>query len=57
LEAIVLMAVKGLIDVRETRHLWKISHFDFKVALVALAGVLVLGILKGVLLAAIMSVS
>lgn len=56
LGAIVLMAVKGLIDLKEMRHLWKVSRFDFNVALVALAGVLVLGILKGVLLAAVMSV-
>ncbi len=55
LAAIVLVAVKGLIDVRALRRLWQISRFEFKVALVALVGVLLLGILKGVLFAAIAS--
>jgi len=55
LAAIVLVAVKGLIDFRALRRLWQISRFEFKVALVALVGVLLLGILKGVLCAAIAS--
>jgi MFS superfamily sulfate permease-like transporter len=55
LAAIVLVAVKGLIDVRELRHLWRVSRFDFRVSMMALAGVLLLGILKGVLLAAVVS--
>ena len=56
LAAIVLVAVKGLIDVREMVRLWRVSRFDFIVAMVAFAGVLVLGILKGVLLAALVSI-
>jgi high affinity sulfate transporter 1 len=56
LGAIVLMAVKGLIDLKEIRHLWRVSRFDLYVAVVALVGVLTLGILKGVILAAIVSV-
>jgi len=56
LGAIVLMAVKGLIDLKEIRHLWRVSRFDLYVAVVALVGVLILGILKGVILAAIVSV-
>lgn len=56
LGAIVLMAVKGLIDLKAIRHLWKVSRFDLYVAVVALAGVLVLGILKGVILAALVSI-
>jgi high affinity sulfate transporter 1 len=55
LAAIVLVAVRGLIDVRELRHLWQVSRLEFKIAMVALVGVLLLGILKGVLLAAIAS--
>jgi SulP family sulfate permease len=55
LAAIVLVAVKGLIDVRELRHLWRVSRFEFGVSMTALAGVLVLGILKGVILAAVVS--
>ena len=55
LAAIVLVAVKGLINVGELRHLWRVSRFEFGVSMVALAGVLVLGILKGVMLAAVVS--
>jgi high affinity sulfate transporter 1 len=55
LAAIVLVAVKGLIDVKTLRHLWRVSRFEFAIALVALVGVLFLGILKGVLVAVIVS--
>jgi MFS superfamily sulfate permease-like transporter len=56
LAAIVLVAVKGLIDVRGIRRLRRVSRFELRVALVALVGVLLLGILKGVVLAAIVSI-
>jgi high affinity sulfate transporter 1 len=56
LAAIVLVAVKGLVDVRAIVQLWRLSRFEFTVATVAFAGVLVLGILKGVLLAAVASI-
>ncbi|HEY2841555.1 MAG TPA: SulP family inorganic anion transporter, partial [Pirellulales bacterium] len=55
LAAIVLVAVKGLFDVAALRHLWRVSRFEFSIAMVALAGVLLLGILKGVLLAVVVS--
>ena len=55
LAAIVLVAVKGLIDVPALRRTWTLSRAEFGVAMVAFAGVLALGILKGVLLAAIVS--
>jgi MFS superfamily sulfate permease-like transporter len=55
LAAIVLVAVRGLIDVSAFRHLWRVSRFEFGVAIVALAGVLLLGILNGVLLAVVVS--
>jgi anti-anti-sigma factor len=55
LAAIVLVAVSGLIDTRGLRHLWRVSKLEFQVAIVALVGVLFLGILKGVLLAAVAS--
>ena len=51
LAAIVLVAVKGLIDIGELRHLWRVSRFEFGVSMVAFAGVLLLGILKGVMVA------
>ncbi len=55
LAAIVLVAVKSLINVPELRRVWTLSRMEFWVAVAAFAGVLLLGILKGVLLAAIVS--
>ena len=56
LAAVVLTAVAGLIDLRELRRLWRVNRSDFAAAAVALAGVLLLGILQGILLAALASV-
>ena len=56
LAAIVLVAIAGLINLREMKHLWRVSRFEFGVAMIAFAGVLLLGILKGVLLAAIATI-
>lgn len=55
LASVVLVAVSGLIDITALRRLRELSRNEFRVALVALVGVLLLGILKGVLLAAIIS--
>ncbi len=55
LAAIVLVAVKGLVNIRELRRVWVLSRMEFAVAIGALAGVLLLGILKGVLVAAVFS--
>jgi high affinity sulfate transporter 1 len=57
LAAIVLVAVKGLIDVRELRYLWHASRIDFAAAGVALAGVLLMGILDGVIVAVLVTVA
>jgi high affinity sulfate transporter 1 len=56
LAAVVLMAIKGLINLRELAHLWRVSRLEFTVAAIALVGVLLLGILKGVVVAAIASI-
>ncbi len=56
LAAIVLVAVKGLIDVRALVRLWRLSRFELAVAMVAFAAVLGLGILQGVLIAAVASI-
>jgi MFS superfamily sulfate permease-like transporter len=56
LAAIVLVAVKGLINVRGLRRLWQVSRFEFGISMVAFGGVLVEGILRGVMLAALVSV-
>ena len=55
LAAIVLVAVAGLVNVPELRRVWVLSRMEFSIALAAFAGVLLLGILNGVLLAAIVS--
>jgi high affinity sulfate transporter 1 len=55
LAAIVLVAVKGLINIRELRHVWRVSRYEFVVSMVAFAAVLLLGILKGVLVAVVVS--
>ena len=43
LAAIVLVAVKGLINIRELRHVWRVSRFEFAVSMVAFAAVLLAG--------------
>lgn len=55
LAAIVLVAVRGLVDVPALRQLWHVSRYEFGVALVALVGVLLLGLLQGVMLAVVVS--
>jgi SulP family sulfate permease len=56
LAAVVLLAVSGLIDVRALVHMWRASRIDFLSALAALIGVLLLGVLQGILLAALVSI-
>jgi high affinity sulfate transporter 1 len=56
LAAIVFTAVLGLIDIRALSRMWRISKPDFYAATIALAAVLLLGILQGILLAAAASV-
>ena len=55
LAAVVLVAVSGLVDVREFRLLRRASRQEFGLALVAFAGVLLLGVLRGVLVGAVVS--
>jgi len=56
LAAVVLTAVIGLIDVAGLFRMWRISKLDFYAAMIALGGVLLLGILQGILLAALASI-
>jgi high affinity sulfate transporter 1 len=56
LAAVVLTAVYGLVDFPALRHMWRVSRLDFMAATVALLGVLLLGILEGILLAALTSI-
>ena len=56
LAGIVLIAVYRLVDVRALLWMWRVSRIDFYAAAIALVSVLLLGILQGVLLAAIASI-
>jgi sulfate permease, SulP family len=55
LAAIVLMAVTGLFKVTALKHLWRADRGEFVVAIAALLGVLGSGLLRGVLIGAIIS--
>jgi high affinity sulfate transporter 1 len=56
LAAVVLTAVYGLIDFPAMLRMWRISRMDFYAAAIALGAVLLLGILQGILLAALASI-
>lgn len=51
LAAIVIVAITGLFDVAGLRRAWEIRREDFLMGIVALAGVLVVGVLEGLLIA------
>jgi MFS superfamily sulfate permease-like transporter len=53
LAALVLAAVAGLVERKRFRHLREVNPIEFRAAIIALVGVLVLGILRGVLLAVV----
>jgi high affinity sulfate transporter 1 len=56
LAAVVLTAISGLFDFPALFRMWRVSRLDFYAAMIALGGVLLLGILQGILLAALASV-
>ena len=56
LAAVVLTAVYGLIDFPSLYRMWRISRLDFLAAAIALVAVLLLGILQGILLAALATI-
>jgi sulfate permease, SulP family len=56
LAAVVMTAVAGLLDFPALFHMWRVSRIDFYAATIALGAVLLLGILQGILLAALASV-
>ena len=56
LAAVVLTAVYGLLDFPALRRMWRVSRLDFYAAAVALGAVLLLGILEGILIAALASI-
>ena len=56
LAAVVLTAILGLFDFRGLLYMWRVSRIDFYAATTAIMGVLLLGILQGILLAALISI-
>jgi MFS superfamily sulfate permease-like transporter len=56
LAAVVLAAISSLLDVRTLVRMYRVSRLDFLAAAIALCAVLLLGILQGILLAALASV-
>jgi MFS superfamily sulfate permease-like transporter len=56
LAAVVLTAISGLFDFPALWRMWKVSRVDFYAASIALVAVLLLGILNGILLAALASI-
>jgi MFS superfamily sulfate permease-like transporter len=56
LAAVVLMAVASLVKVKVLRRLWQVHRGEFLVAVTALLGVLWAGLLKGVLVGAVISI-
>jgi SulP family sulfate permease len=56
LAAIIIDAVVfGMMDVAQMRRLWRVSRFDFWIALLAILGVLTAGVLAGVIIGIILS--
>jgi high affinity sulfate transporter 1 len=56
LAAIVMTAIYGLLDFPALFRMWRVSRLDFHAAAIAFGAVLLLGILQGILLAALASV-
>jgi anti-anti-sigma factor len=57
LAVIVLFSIIQLIDIREMKHLFRVSRVEFWVAMLTVAAVLLFGILPGIIFAAIFSIS
>jgi high affinity sulfate transporter 1 len=55
LAAVVLVAVMGLFNVRALRHLWRVDRTEFVTAMAAMLGVLGSGLLRGVMVGALIS--
>ncbi|MFN8623585.1 MAG: SulP family inorganic anion transporter [Chloroflexota bacterium] len=56
LAGIVAYAVLGLIDIKGLEHLWRVRRTELVVAVVAIAAVLALGVLQGVIVAFLLSI-
>ena len=57
LASVIMVAVFGLIDVKEAKHLWKSNRTDFSMLLVTFIGTLTLGIEQGIGLGVLLSLA
>lgn len=57
LAAIIMVAVFGLIDIKEAKHLWATDRKDFWLFMVTAIGTLTLGIEEGILLGVVLSIA
>ncbi len=57
LAAIIIVAVYGLIDFKEAKHLWNTDKIDFGLFVTAAIGTLIFGIEEGILLGVILSLA
>ncbi len=57
LAAIIMVAVFGLIDIKEAKHLWGTDRKDFWLFMITAIGTLTLGIEEGILLGVILSLA
>jgi high affinity sulfate transporter 1 len=55
LACIVLVAIRGLVNIKEFKRLLKVNHSDFLIASLAMVAVIAFGILQGVVIAALVS--
>jgi high affinity sulfate transporter 1 len=55
LASVVLVAIRGLVDFKEFKRLYKVNKPDFIVAALAMLSVIIFGILQGVIIAALAS--
>lgn len=57
LAAVIMVAVFGLIDIKEAKHLWQINRSDFWMLIVTFIGTLTLGIEQGIGIGVILSLA
>jgi MFS superfamily sulfate permease-like transporter len=57
LAAVVIAAGLGLFDVAELRWLWRVRRSEFWLSAAALAGVVVVGVLEGIVIAVVLSLA
>lgn len=55
LAAIIIVAVYGLIDFKEAKHLWKTDRNDFALFMITAAGTLIFGVEQGIFIGVVLS--